>query len=247
MFEVRIPCGLELEFSSRHRSESDLRGAFLEALGNSLSDYEEPDVWTFKHDCSCGYEVTTPILRTSEELEAACAVFRAVQHRFRGQRLVNRSCGFHVHFSVDDMTRRQCLFVQTAFVKLEGAIYKILPPSRRNGGYCSSLRESANPRGLELITYHSVAVNFMRWNFPGDLEVRYGAGTCDHRKIKHWTLFLQELICRAVDNGPPEEEIDTVEDMLRWVCDGETTEAGKTAEWVLEREQEILRSDQRRR
>jgi len=235
MCEVKAPFGVELEFSSRRTSYSTLLSqlqTICENRGSTLSESEGLEHWTLKHDCSCGFELTTPRLEGEDGLNHLCLVAKDLQHENAGNSLVDRSCGMHVHIGIEDITRRQLQNIFVAFQRLEPLTLLTVPPSRNDNNYCRRISDwRAYDGRLELPTDHSDGVNFMGWNYRGDMEIRYGAGTCDHNKIRHWVLYIQGVLGRACEVGPPENSIDNPDGLEAWL--GE--EGCPTVNWVRER------------
>lgn len=241
MFEIKTPFGVELEFSSRRVDQGDLDGAFTDALrnfGEELTRRESPENWTLKSDPSCGFEVTTPVLRTMEDLLKLKSVIKDVQSRFKGRSIVSRDCGLHVHFDVDNFSRRDLRKIFQSFARVENFLYKLVPNSRRDGSYCHSLcrHRSYDTEETPFSTDHYTAVNVSSWYHRGTMEVRYAAGSCHHEKVTYWVALLQGVIARAVEGEPPQSNLTDLRSFWQWMGqDFQTDWDEAVAMWVNKR------------
>lgn len=214
MFEMNRRFGLELEFCSSRVNEDQLRSALVTALsahGKSIGRGGYTS-WVFKYDGSCGFEITTPILR-SEEWDEARQIIWLIQHQFPGQSLVSRRCGLHVHIDYSDRNERDLLKLTKSFVRLHELIHTMVPHSRNGNGYCHSFDESNIPFS------HSAGFNASSWEIRGDIEIRYGGATCNKDKIDLWVRFVHGVINRTEEVGPPSSPIGTMEQFLEWCGD----------------------------
>ena len=237
MFEIEIPMGIEMEFSSRRVSHDEMTDAVRAAvrgirgrLGN-----ESARRWTWKSDCSCGWELTTPVLRNEEEFNLALKAIKDIQHEFPGRDLVDSRCGLHIHFDFSRRTEQDVLKVVRAFQKIEPLIYRLVPQSRQSCSYCYPLARHSRVD----IGGHYQAVNGARWESRGDIEIRYGGATCNRKKIRNWCLLLQGIVKRSLESTP-RRQIDNVEDLRNWLGDSLTDADEEVLAWASERVQWLI-------
>eukprot|EP00854_Cymbomonas_tetramitiformis_P011542 gene11542-13639_t len=93
------------------------------------------------HQVSCNtFELVSPKLQGGEGLQCVNTVLQ-VLNQFPLS--VNRSAGFHVHVSVEDLNLLQMKKVCQNFIKFEEVFDSLVPLSRRANEYCSSNRRNA--------------------------------------------------------------------------------------------------------
>ncbi len=235
MFEPTLRFGVEMEFSSNLVQHNALRTAVnraLEPLHCHVSESERSDVWTLKSDCSCGWELTTPILEGKEDLRSLSRVVKSIQDQFNNQDLVDNRCGLHIHFDMSGVSRNSLRQVIESFRKVEPLTHSLIPGSRRTNGFCRPLSERCG----DMPDDHYSAVNLGRWSQRGDMEIRYHSGTCNHEKIFGWICYLQGVAAKALASGPPQRNISTPEDFWAWMGVNENTDLSdwdrEAKEWI---------------
>ena len=259
MFEIFLPFGVELEFT-RDLGEF---GDFETVCNNALLPFrkhvhrqETPLHWTLKEDGSCGYELTTPVLKDDRDFQELLEVAGSIQTHYGTRDLVNRSCGLHVHFDVNGLTRRDLVKVFEAFSQAEPFLFNLCPRSRQRNSYCHPIARPAagqhQPRGDDeddewdddvedyagsLPMDHYAAVNLGRWNQRGTMEVRYQTGTCDRNKLLGWISFLQGFIRRAANESSESQvpAITNLEQFWAWQGNPSTTPDRAIQAWVNNR------------
>ena len=93
-----------------------------------------------------GYELVSPILKGEDGLAQARRVCELL-NTYMGALVVNRTCGFHVHVQIDDLTLKQFKNCAKAQLKYEWVLDQLVPLSRRynaepqrdNNEYCATV------------------------------------------------------------------------------------------------------------
>lgn len=160
--------------------------------------------WKLVSDSSVrgGFEVVSPVLEGEAGIAEAMAVAEALSDAGAN---VNRTCGFHVHFDISDLSLENVKTVVRRYCAHEAEIDAIMPPSRRGNSnqYCkgipaerlaamlnaSSIQEMAMAQGSR---YYKV--NLQAFLRHGTIEFRQHSGTCSATKIANWLRFLAAFI-----------------------------------------------------
>lgn len=197
----------------------DLLRVLRKALGSDLvasqaveSYHGEKDMgeWNVEYDSSCGWEVTTRILRGEaglEEVVDACSALdeACTRHGLR----VGIQTGTHVHLGwrPDVNQLRRAIELAACF---EPALLSLVAPSRAGNSYCKPIRElRQRVRRLEdMAAYRSTfsshedryyALNITNlFDGIGTMEVRLHSGTREARKILTWLALWMRLLDAAV-------------------------------------------------
>lgn len=125
---------------------------------------------------------------------------------------INRSCGFHVHINIADLTPVQRQLVVLRYAQLQDDISAMMPPSRRANSYAPPMgaREfrvlcdhiDARREGFVNVITQRYSVTNVQWIAQaGDgarIEFRQAAATCNASKVIGWVSFLQEMIDEVV-------------------------------------------------
>ncbi len=134
---------------------------------------------------------------------------------------VNRTCGFHVHVNVADLTMRQRQLVILRYAQIQRNIDAMVPPSRRGNSYCPAVtpagiaalndlidsgqsgfvHRSPNGSSRHVISGRYSVTNIQWIDQQGDgarIEFRQAAATCNAAKVVGWVRFLQEMIEEVV-------------------------------------------------
>jgi hypothetical protein len=208
--------GVEIEAYGVTRAAllAELRAQGLEAQDEAYNHTTRPH-WKIVNDGSVnganGFELVSPVLRGLEglaDLERACRALRRCGAK------VNKTCGLHVHFGMRESPISHLRQVVRNYLVLETTLDQLMPPSRRNNGYCKSLRRSRSLEAAERAIlaantaqelavaangghgqdhrYHKVNVqSFFR---HGTLEFRQHSASLEFEKISFWVKLLHNLI-----------------------------------------------------
>lgn len=150
-----------------------------------------------------GNEIVSPVLNNFDTLQKVCKVLNN-----EGGAKVDKQCGLHVHIGAADLSDAAYINVFFNYAKLEAAIDKFMPQSRRNNRFCRSIR------GINFATAttkESVLQCFGRGEYRRDgrryyrvnacayhqhktIEFRQHAGTTNFAKIKAWVTFCKKLV-----------------------------------------------------
>ncbi len=152
-------------------------------------------------------EVVSPILQGEngmQQVKSVCKALNSVNAK------VNKSCGFHVHFSAADFTIEQWRNLFINYALFEEHIDKMMPVSRRdsNNRFCQSKKTEvlANIERINAATELIDITNAIRQNTRyvklnvesfwrhGTVEFRQHSGTVDFNKISAWVEILNSLI-----------------------------------------------------
>ncbi|MBN8573928.1 MAG: amidoligase family protein [Candidatus Kapabacteria bacterium] len=160
-----------------------------------------------------GIEVVSPILQGENGMQQVKSVCKALNNV---NAKVNKSCGFHVHFSAEDFTIKQWRNLFINFAMFENHFDSMMPVSRRdsNNRYCKSIKTkvlnnvpkiNAATR-LRAITKaigqdtRYVKLNVESFWRHGTVEFRHHSGTVDFNKISNWIEILNSLIEYSATN-----------------------------------------------
>jgi superfamily II DNA or RNA helicase len=170
-------------------------------------------VWNVEYDASCGWEITSRILRGFEgfiEVADACKIVQRVAGECGLE--VSIRTGTHVHFGWVKRASLTKLFEIAAY--FEPALLSLVAPSRANNKYAKSVRRvfkqvrgltsemawaaflqswekrylAVNPRGL----FHGL----------GTVEVRMHSGTMEAPKILTWVSLWMAILAVAEETRP---------------------------------------------
>jgi len=198
------------------------KGISAKAAGYHGQDY---NIWQIKSDRSItpgersenamGFEIVGPILKGMEGLELLKSVLEITKEMGV---LVNKSCGFHVHIGLGSLEGLKGIILN--FIKYEIAFDSMVPPSRRNNGYCksnncSSVLEGLSPHGKFAKINSCCSINELRrviqddryykLNLPEDkptIEFRQHSATYEWTKACRWVKILVIFIEHS-QNKPP--------------------------------------------
>lgn len=149
---------------------------------------------------------------------------------------VDASCGLHVHVDARDFRYWDIRRLIRLYAKVEDALFRLVPPSRRRSGFCVpcaadylravvSTAPKAAKDGLLCELYGSAertrytkadkyqqcryrALNLHSWLYRGTVEFRLGAGSTDARKITHWALVCCAVVDYAAQHS--DREVDAL-------------------------------------
>ena len=207
--------GFELEFNNRCRgavTQARLKRAIETVRGetatiNGYSRQNNNRDWVVKTDASCGWEVASRVMSSSEDLKKAA---QAVQAMYRAGAQVNRSCGLHVHVEVVDFTKSQVATMIQWWVKFERFVSDVLDPSRKNNMYCrrvgknfsgnrsygtdETLRSNNGRNALNTARICWSSSSSARHRVDKRVEFRIAHGTNDFVDLKNWVRFLLTFV-----------------------------------------------------
>ncbi len=179
----------------------------MQPLGRG--EIADDQLWNVKWDGSCGWELTSRILRGSEGFWELFDVCAAIGPRAAALGLtVNARTGAHVHLAwTQDVQALRWLYDLVAH--FEPALLSLVAPSRARNGYCKSLR--AKIRELRRLDTPEawqqafadpesryLALNPRPlWQGRGTLEVRLHSGTLEGPKILTWISLWMRLLHAA--------------------------------------------------
>lgn len=169
--------GIELEYNSfsEKNEENKLPLGILEAA-DVLKDCLKKtvyvstwhttvgnDYWIIKPDSSCGFEICSPILKSSEDLKNVKKVIKNL--RKKGIFLSDKRCSLHVHFELKDISNEYLSNLIISWARLELFFFLLLPNYRKQTNYAqmlslSPLFFSKNSKNLNLT--QETIVNFIK-------------------------------------------------------------------------------------
>ena len=212
---------------------TEVAGALLAAIENvagrgkvarrPMQDGHDPrkshQVWNVEWDGSCGWEVTSRVLRGEEGIRELHDVARGVDRAATELGLtVDYRTGTHVHLGWGEPTLERLRLLHRWVAFMEPALYSLVAPSRFGNGYCKSIRshwkklrrirtlggweKHFEPEGARYLVVNSGSL----FSSLGTLEVRMHSGTLEGPKILTWISLWMRLL-DAVDRGvePPED------------------------------------------
>lgn len=230
-FGVEIECFLPNNpalSASRLNQNHVLMLALASAGLKSHAAQSTGDIWGLKSDGSLrpnksgdlGVELVSPILRG----EAGLADLAKVAGVLNGlNAYVNKSAGLHVHIGAKDLTVEQRRNLLSQFVRYERFFNLILPASRRENRYATSLRKRASATKtdstkaaehiiLTLLSVrderelvqalnaddHHLALSDARGKH-GTFEFRQHSGTVNAEKMVNWVRLVLAFVEAAKD------------------------------------------------
>ena len=201
IFEFDRNFGLELEFSKNSNKEF-LSNIISKSFPNDIIRIAqwEKNVdnieWVCKSDSSCGYEIASPVLNSSNDLEKIRSLVLALKEN--GAK-TSPKCGIHVHIECKDFNIHQLAKVISQWIKCEAIIFCMFPKYRRLSKYCRPL---LNNSALRLDTKHTPkqiiymnskrkhkSLNIRGYKKRGTIEFRLLEGVLRADDIVTWTKF----------------------------------------------------------
>lgn len=181
----------------------------LTPMDTPHSAQKDNTVWNAEPDPSCGFEVTSRILRGEAGLGEVVDACRVLEKAFERLGLtVNRRCvGTHVHVGAD-LDRQQITHLLAITAWFEPAIISLVPPSRADVVFVRTVRPFlrrlvALPEDADwrLVVAHSpkylgVNVSGLVHGY-GTVEVRFHSGTANAGKILQWICLWMRIIDAA--------------------------------------------------
>lgn len=158
-----------------------------------------------------GREIVSPVLIGHEGLNQIKKVCLALN---RAGSKVNKSCGFHLHFGVQDFNLENFKNLFKSHLMMEKEFDSIVPESRRNNnnrfckglksinGFESKLNAARTITELKnIFNTRYVKLNFQSYQRYGTVEFRQHSGTTTFSKIKNWILICGRMVEYCKQNG----------------------------------------------
>jgi hypothetical protein len=168
------------------------------------------------------FELISPILRGEAGLKECTRVTQSLQNVAVS---VNKSMGFHVHISVQDMNASSLKKICQNLMKYEDANDTFMPPSRRTGGsnstqYCKSNkaaiggRTTSNLESNQVLAacattnklcqtmnptgrYYKINLQNLATGQQPTIIFRQHSGTSNVEKIRSWLRFCMSLVINS--------------------------------------------------
>jgi hypothetical protein len=231
-FDATLPFGIELEFTKsnfvsipeKERDNNWLPEANRLAIAIKRITGKNPKIskqyisssiheWTVKYDSSCGWEVTSPKYKGSNDLIECLSVVQSIEDEIKKglDLLVNESTGFHLHLELRIMNINELKNLIRYIRYYEPSYYSLINPNRMNNKYCKPFRTSFSKNLLKKITSiekfrqifnqtknlnHHISINFEKFAGPerSTVEIRLHEGTYKWDKILHWISLWMGII-----------------------------------------------------
>ncbi|MRM96423.1 amidoligase family protein [Riemerella anatipestifer] len=210
-FEFNRTFGIELEIYNVSR-ETLVNAIQREGINIVSESYNHTtrNHWKIVSDGSVtgshGCEIVSPVLKGMEGMEQikkVCIALNKVKAK------VNKSCGFHVHFGVNDYNLQNFKNLIFSYAQNESNIDAFMPNSRRknNNRYCKNIT-NINSLRTKLNRASSVSdicvdvfgaeryykLNMQSFQRHGTVEFRQHSGTTTFSKIKNWILICGRMV-----------------------------------------------------
>lgn len=206
-----------------------LRTFGVELETDVCDDYADLDGethFTAKDDGSIdGKEFVSRVLSGDAGLEA---IEHFCHHANRLGFDVDDSCGFHVHFGVDDLDDDSMYAVMLAYRYCEDAWYAMVDGDRAENTYCGPLGWQPSHRGswediLDSETDRYKWLNVRAYYEHGTIEVRLHGGTLDAGIITKWVCghlrFIQHFAGWSPDEVKEHFRRCSVQDQFNAMCE----------------------------
>lgn len=198
----QLKFGIELEVATK-KPLFAMIGALKEAGINAESSYYGSPVsentWKVQPDGSInGWEIVSPPLTDTKELEVVCHVLRKVL-KVRS----SKNTGLHIHHDINDFNLEQIKNLYHLYTKYEStAIHSIQSPHRHNNPYCRPVSPVAH-KVFESSTiqefkdsissrYHNL--NHKSYIKYGTIEFRGAQGTVEIDRILAWLELTHKMV-----------------------------------------------------
>ena len=192
--------GVEIEHHgvAQHSSAQRMRELGLAAEAQDYN-HRVQSQWKSITDASCGYEVVSPILSGQNGFEQVSLAMQAIREMGGS---VSTRCGLHVHLDMSDLDGEQIARFVESYVAAQTEINTLMPPSRRNNGFCRSWDAydlqtvTRSLRSTRTVNYYERYRTINVCSFPkyGTIEVRQHQGTLNASKIEAWIKLMMALV-----------------------------------------------------
>jgi hypothetical protein len=209
--------GIELEVAFANSTDFHNAQALIIAKGIELPDrgytHQYKSTWKTVTDSTIrgGYTrefVSPPLPLNKESFKEIDKVLKGI-NAYDGE--VNKSCGYHVHMDISDLSTAQVLNLLRLYKEFEDQIDEMHPGSRRGSQntYCATMRTLDIPESINSIRsfaesvssrYHKL--NIKSYERHGTIEFRQHAGTTNSEKIRKWVEFCAAMVEFAKTQQP---------------------------------------------
>ena len=180
-----VPFGIELEFYIPN---------YISILDLSNDLNEKLNGFGLKNDGSLGrngYEIVSPIISGRKGIQAIKTLTDILT---KYQARVDRTCGFHLHISGDDLIQetKHLKKLLELYYSFEEVLLSFLPKSRRENNYCKKITD--NYSELDLIINNSMLDEFEKayYKTTSDDEIREKK-SCHYQNERYYGLNLHSL------------------------------------------------------
>lgn len=222
--------------------ELEMRGSesvTIDALNNitmehsnirTISGEESANEWNIKSE-HCGREFTSPAIEaTRQNMDKIYNVVEGIRSLIRGQHIINRQCGFHVHVDIRDLNVASLRRLVQIFAYFEPVLLSLQPSSRRNNHFVAPINGFLSEAGrtsfapTNQMRSHYMALNFGRYTENGrkTCEIRYGAGTIRGRKVINWIETLVIMIERSKHGWTVPTAAPTLQSFKEFIMETDT-------------------------
>lgn len=194
--------GVELEVATSKPAIEILKPLQEAGINIERSHYgsSTKSFWKLHKDGSVnGWEIVSPPLTDTKDLEIVCHVLRKVC-KVRS----SKKTGLHIHHDVSDFTLPQLQNIYKLFFKYENnAIHSITSPNRFNNIYCENIvprhmKYILEAKDLEDFT-HAIHTRYVTLNNKsyvkyGTIEFRGAQGTVEIDRVLSWIELTNRLV-----------------------------------------------------
>lgn len=168
--------------------------------------------WICKPDSSCGIEVCSPILESTNLVE------NLIDHFSKESQIkIDDRCSFHVHFDISNYSSDNLLSILCWWIKCESVFFDAFPDVRKNNRYCQCIgisdlfKVEPIPSLEEMIRllgktkYYSLNTYHLFRKSRSSIEFRLADkfACIDSNYAKNWILLLYFFIDSSIINGIP--------------------------------------------
>lgn len=203
----KMKFGIELEVAtSKSKQEviNALSNAGINVEGSYYGSGVREGIWKVQPDSSInGWEIVSPPLTDTKDLEVVCHVLRKVV-----KARSSKKCGLHIHHDINDFNLEQIKNIYKLYAKYEmNAIHSIQSPHRHNNMYCNPVSPYIN-RVLSSDTIeefkYCIGSRYLNLNHRsyakfGTIEFRGAQGTVEIDRILAWLDLTHKLVELAED------------------------------------------------
>jgi len=218
-FEATRLAHVDLEFGAGAAALLDALRPLVptasQAMAEPHSSEKDNRVWNTEPDASCGFEVTSRILRGEAGCVEVVDACRVLEKTFESIGLtVNRRCvGTHVHIGAE-LDRQQLTNLLAIAAWFEPAIISLVPPSRADVHFVRTVRRllrelTALPSNADWRSVVAHSPKYLGVNVRGlvegygTVEVRFHSGTVNAGKILQWISLWMRIVDAARRGGCP--------------------------------------------
>lgn len=201
--EVIFPVGTSGETIAQALRDAGVDASYMGYTHQVVTGWKVVTDGSLSHN---GFEIVSPVLagyRHLQQVRKVATVLRRLQGR------IDKSCGFHAHHDIADLSRDDVLRLVENYANSQGSIDSALPLSRRttiSNQYCRPWTPSEVAYLRQATTVEEMAarqgsryktINLQSYPRYGTVEFRQAAGTIEADKIVNWVKFGQQMIDAA--------------------------------------------------